>query len=313
HPDAPLGCHSPEVTEGEMREQAVVLEKVVKEYRMGGARVEALRGMGLVIPAGVMAAIIGPSGSGKTTLLNLLGALDRPTSWKVWIAGTDLGGLSEAALTAYRRKTAGFVFQDYGLIPNLTALENVMLPMEFARVSRREAKERARQLLEALGLGHRTAHHPSRLSGGEQQRVAIARALANDPAITLADEPTGNLDTKTGEEIVGLLWRDDAGLLCPWPLYEGRKMSLPAQTQLTIRTAGRAPVAISVPTFGLPHQFWERARVVREVRPQPERIEERPLEKILRFPPIDEVVLTIKPVLVVSDFSFPVLVCVESR
>jgi ABC-type lipoprotein export system ATPase subunit len=188
-----------------MPEHAVGVEKVVKEYRMGGAVVKALRGMDLVIPAGVMAAVIGPSGSGKTTLLNLLGALDRPTSGKVCIAGTDLGGLSEAELTAYRRKTVGFVFQDYGLIPNLTALENVMLPMEFARVSRGEAKARAHKLLEVVGLGHRTTHRPNRLSGGEQQRVAIARALANDPAIILADEPTGNLDTKTGEEIVALL------------------------------------------------------------------------------------------------------------
>ena len=169
-----------------MREPAVVLERVLKEYRMGASVVEALRGMDLVIPAGVMAAVIGPSGSGKTTLLNLLGALDRPTSGKVRIAGTNLGSLSEAELTGYRRKTVGFVFQDYGLIPNLTALENVMLPMEFARVSREEAKARARQLLEAVGLGHRAAHRPNHLSGGEQQRVAIARALANDPAIILS-------------------------------------------------------------------------------------------------------------------------------
>jgi ABC-type lipoprotein export system ATPase subunit len=154
-----------------------------------------------------MAAIIGPSGSGKSTLLNLLGALDHPTTGKVIVAGTDLGTLPEAQLTAYRRRTVGFVFQDYGLIPNLTALENVMLPMEFARLSVAESKQRARRLLEAVGLGHRTSHRPSRLSGGEQQRVAIARALANDPAIVLADEPTGNLDTATGREIVELLRR----------------------------------------------------------------------------------------------------------
>jgi putative ABC transport system ATP-binding protein len=190
-----------------MPNYAVVLEKVVKEYRMGGTRVEALRGLDLAIPAGLMTAIIGPSGSGKTTLLNMIGALDRPTSGRVSIAGTELGKLSEAELTAYRRKTVGFVFQDYGLIPNLTALENVMLPMEFARVPRGEGRARARQLLEAVGLGHRVVHRPNRLSGGEQQRVAIARALANDPGIILADEPTGNLDTKTGEEIVALLSR----------------------------------------------------------------------------------------------------------
>lgn len=188
-----------------MRDHAAVLEKVTKEYRMGGSEIKALNGMDLEIPSGIIAAIIGPSGSGKTTLLNILGALDKPTSGKVLIAGTELAGLDEAELTAYRRKTVGFVFQDYGLIPNLTALENVMLPMEFARVPRKEAKERARALLEAVGLGHRVSHRPNRLSGGEQQRVAIARALANDPALILADEPTGNLDTKTGKEIVGLL------------------------------------------------------------------------------------------------------------
>ena len=188
-----------------MEDHAAVLEKVTKEYRLGNNVVKALNGMDLVIPSGVMAAIIGPSGSGKTTLLNVLGALDRPTSGKVSIVGTDMGGLSEAELTAYRRKIVGFVFQDYGLIPNLTALENVMLPMEFARLPRAEAKERARSLLEAVGLAHRVAHRPNRLSGGEQQRVAITRAMANDPAIILADEPTGNLDTKTGNEIIGLM------------------------------------------------------------------------------------------------------------
>lgn len=190
-----------------MSEQAVVLESVVKQYRMGAHTVEALRGLELAIPAGVMAAIIGPSGSGKSTLLNLLGALDHPTTGKVIVAGTNLATLPEAQLTAYRRRTVGFVFQDYGLIPNLTALENVMLPMEFAKVPVAEAKQRARGLLEVVGLGHRTGHRPNRLSGGEQQRVAIARALANDPAIVLADEPTGNLDTTKGREIVELLRR----------------------------------------------------------------------------------------------------------
>lgn len=188
-----------------MEDHAAVLQNVTKEYRLGNNVVKALDGMDLVIPSGVMAAIIGPSGSGKTTLLNVLGALDRPTSGKVSIVGTNMGGLSEAELTVYRRKTVGFVFQDYGLIPNLTALENVMLPMEFARLPRREAKERARSLLEAVGLAHRVAHRPNRLSGGEQQRVAIARAMANDPVIILADEPTGNLDTKTGKEIIELM------------------------------------------------------------------------------------------------------------
>ncbi|MGQ0662930.1 MAG: ABC transporter ATP-binding protein [Pseudomonadota bacterium] len=190
-----------------MQDHAAVLERVTKEYRLGGNVVRAVDKLDLAIPSGIMAAIIGPSGSGKTTLLNLLGALDRPTAGKVWIAATELSTLSEAELTRCRRKTVGFVFQDYGLIPNLTALENVMLPMEFAKVSLGEARKRARTLLETVGLGHRLAHRPNRLSGGEQQRVAIARALANDPAIILADEPTGNLDTKTGEEVVAVLAR----------------------------------------------------------------------------------------------------------
>ncbi len=188
-----------------MEAQAAVLEKVTKEYRLGNNVVKALNETDLVVPSGAMAAIVGPSGSGKTTLLNILGALDRPTSGKVTVAGTNLAQLSESELTTYRRKAVGFVFQDYGLIPNLTALENVMLPMEFARLPRTQAKKRSQGLLEAVSLGHRMAHRPNRLSGGEQQRVAIARALANDPAIILADEPTGNLDTKTGNEIIRLM------------------------------------------------------------------------------------------------------------
>lgn len=143
--------------------------------------------------------------------------------------------------------------------------------------------------------------------------VAEIRVNGQRPRFFLPSLMNLNLRRGRSEIATEIRWRDDVGRLCPWPLYEGRKMSLPAQTQLTIRTAGRTPVAISVSTFGLPQEVWDGARVIREVRPQPERIEERPLAKVLRFPPIDEVVLTIKPVLVVSDFSFPVLVCVESR
>ncbi len=190
-----------------MMENVVVLEKVTKDYILSGNRIRALDELTFAVPGSIMVAVVGPSGSGKTTLLNVIGALDRPDSGKVFIQGKDLDGLSETDLTIHRRKTVGFVFQDYGLIPNLTALENVMLPMEFAKVPRAAARERALAVLEAVGMGARTAHRPSKLSGGEQQRVAIARALANDPTIVLADEPTGNLDTKTGEEIVNLLRR----------------------------------------------------------------------------------------------------------
>jgi ABC-type lipoprotein export system ATPase subunit len=188
-----------------MSEPLVMLKDVVKDYKMGSHTVRALDRVNLTIDRGVMAAIIGPSGSGKSTLLNILGALDRPTAGEVVIDGARLNGLPEAELTAYRRQKVGFVFQEYNLIPNLSALENVMLPLEFAGVSPKAAERRARELLEAVGLGHRAGHRPNRLSGGEQQRVAIARALANDPPFVLADEPTGNLDTATGEQIVHLL------------------------------------------------------------------------------------------------------------
>ncbi len=182
----------------------VNLIDVRKEYQMGSNIVAALDGLSLEVPGRSLAAIVGPSGSGKSTLLNLLGALDRPTSGKVLIRDADLAELSETELTVFRRSTVGFVFQDFGLIPNLTALENVTLPLEFAGAKKAERTERGRRLLDAVGMSNRAAHRPGRLSGGEQQRVAIARALANDPDIVLADEPTGNLDSKTGGEIIGL-------------------------------------------------------------------------------------------------------------
>jgi putative ABC transport system ATP-binding protein len=183
----------------------VVLEDVVKEYKIGGQSVRALDGVNLEAGRGLMVAIVGPSGSGKSTLLNVLGAMDRPTSGRAVVEGVDLGRLGEKDLTEYRRAKVGFVFQAFNLIPNLSALENVMLPMEFAGVPADERKKRATELLERVGMSHRVGHTPARLSGGEQQRVAIARALANDPAIILADEPTGNLDSKTGREVIGLL------------------------------------------------------------------------------------------------------------
>lgn len=192
---------------GTQENKEIVLRDVVKEFRYGGRTLRVLQGLNLEVPKGVMATVVGPSGSGKTTLLNILGALDRPTSGQAFIDGTDLNAMAERQLTVYRRQKIGFVFQFFNLIPNLTALENVMLPMEYARIPEKQAKARARELLELVGMGHRTSHFPGPLSGGEQQRVAIARALANDAPIILADEPTGNLDSRTGEEIVGLLHR----------------------------------------------------------------------------------------------------------
>lgn len=181
------------------------LEKVSKEYLVGGNKVQALSGITWHIPKGVVAAIVGPSGSGKSTLLHLIGALDIPTAGKVIVDGIDLTAIPEKKLTEYRRKKVGFVFQGFNLIPNLSALENVMLPMEFAKVPASEQEKKAKKLLETVGLSQREKHWPNKLSGGEQQRVAIARSLANDPEIILADEPTGNIDSKTGKEIIALL------------------------------------------------------------------------------------------------------------
>lgn len=189
----------------EERDEVIVAHDVVKEYRVGGTIVRALDGVTFALRRGLLAAIVGPSGSGKTTLLNLLGALDVPTSGDIYIEGVNLKGLSEHELTAHRRARVGFVFQRFNLIPNRSVLENVMLPMEFARIPRAKRRERAQGLLAAVEMGERAAQRPARLSGGEQQRVAIARALANDPSLILADEPTGNLDAATGQAIVALL------------------------------------------------------------------------------------------------------------
>jgi len=181
------------------------LRGVSKLYRKGREIIRALDGVDLDIAGKLMAAVVGPSGSGKSSLLHVVGAMDRPTSGDVLVAGQPLNTLREDALTRFRRRTVGFVFQSFNLIPNLTALENVMLPMEFNGVPAEERRRRARTLLERVGLVQRLDHRPRELSGGEQQRVAIARALANDPPLILADEPTGNLDSKTGHLIYELL------------------------------------------------------------------------------------------------------------
>ncbi len=183
----------------------VQLKDAAKHYRRGSEVVKALDGVDLRIDGTGMVAIVGPSGSGKSTLLHIIGAMDRPTRGEVIVAGRDLNGLPQKALTRFRRQTVGFVFQTFNLIPSLSALENVILPMEFNKVGKAERVARARRLLEQVGLGHRLTHRPGELSGGEQQRVAIARALANDPPLILADEPTGNLDTESGQKIYELL------------------------------------------------------------------------------------------------------------
>ncbi|MDQ2826557.1 MAG: ABC transporter ATP-binding protein [Actinomycetota bacterium] len=179
---------------------------VTKEYQSGDSKVKALDDVNIEIDQGQFASIVGKSGSGKSTLLALLGALDKPTSGKIEVDGEDITKVPSSGLTKYRRSKIGFVFQGYNLVPNLSAMENVMLPCELMGVSRGERKARATELLEQVGLeGAKQERRPGRLSGGEQQRVAIARALANRPSVILADEPTGNLDSQTGKMIFDLL------------------------------------------------------------------------------------------------------------
>lgn len=176
-----------------------------KYYRMGPVLVKALNGISLTIEDGEFLSIMGPSGSGKSTLLNLLGALDKPTSGTVLFDGIDLARVDESVLYQLRRKKVGFVFQSFNLIPTLSALENVLIPLVPTNTPKMKAYRRAKELLETVGLGGRILHKPSEMSGGEQQRVAMARALINNPKLILADEPTGNVDSKTGKEIVKLL------------------------------------------------------------------------------------------------------------
>jgi putative ABC transport system ATP-binding protein len=181
------------------------LRHVTRSYGKNEAQVDAVRDVDLVIERGEFVAIVGPSGSGKTTLLQLLGGLDRPTAGEVWFEGRNLATLKESELTSLRLGTIGFVFQQFNLIPTLTARQNVELALAPTKLQATERGARIQELLDAVGLGHRGHHLPSQLSGGEQQRVAIARALANGPDVLLADEPTGNLDSTTGQEIIALL------------------------------------------------------------------------------------------------------------
>jgi len=183
----------------------IELEDLARRYEMGGVEIIALDGIDLQIERGEYISIVGPSGSGKTTLFNMIGGLDRPTRGRVYIDGVDVSKLDAYELAWLRCRKIGYIFQTFNLIPVLTAVENVVLPTVFAGVPREEGLLRARKLLRSVGLGDRLEHRPSEMSAGQQQRVAIARAMVNDPDIILADEPTGNLDMKTGLEIIDLL------------------------------------------------------------------------------------------------------------
>lgn len=188
-----------------MAETIIKLENVWKVYQLGKVKVPALRGVGLEINRGSFVTIMGPSGSGKSTLLNMVGCLDSPTRGKVFLKRKDISLLSEDQLSQLRGKTIGFVFQEFNLIPNLNALENVALPMIFQRISEKERVKRAKEILISVGLRERIFHQPAELSAGERQRVAIARAFANNPELVIADEPTGNLDSVTGRKIMEIL------------------------------------------------------------------------------------------------------------
>jgi putative ABC transport system ATP-binding protein len=183
----------------------VRVENLIKIYKQRNIEVIAIRDVTLSIGSGEFVALVGPSGSGKTTFLHLIGGIDRPTGGKVIVDGENIAMYSDARLTEYRRSKVGFIFQFFNLLPMLTALENVMLPMQLRGMPREERRRRAEGLLKMLGMEHRANHYPDELSGGEQQRVAIAAALANDPPLILADEPTGELDTETGMKIIELL------------------------------------------------------------------------------------------------------------
>ncbi len=183
----------------------IEMEELARHYEMGGVTIKALDGVDLEIGRGEYVSIVGPSGSGKTTLFNMIGGLDRPTKGRVYIDGVAISQLDAYELAWLRCRKIGYIFQTFNLIPVLTAVENVSLPTVFAGVPRDEGLKRAEKILTSVGLGERIHHRPGELSAGQQQRVAIARAMANDPAIILADEPTGNLDLNTGMEIIDLL------------------------------------------------------------------------------------------------------------
>ena len=188
-----------------LKKHVIKLDNVWKTYKMGEVEVNALKGVSLEINQGDFVAITGASGSGKSTMMNLVGCLDLPTKGSIFLDNKDISRLNESSLAQIRGQKIGFIFQQFNLIPTLNALENVMLPLEFQDISTDTAKSKAMEILNSVGLGDRGGHLPSQLSGGQQQRVAIARSLSNNPDVILADEPTGNLDSISGANVIGLL------------------------------------------------------------------------------------------------------------
>ena len=188
----------------------IVLEKIRKSYRLGGVDIHALDGVDLSIHQNEFVALMGPSGSGKSTLMNVLGCLDSPTSGKYALNGKDVGSMRDRQLSEIRNTEIGFVFQSFNLLPRMSSLDNVALPLVYAGISSKQRRARAQEMLELVGLGDRLKNKPNQLSGGQRQRVAIARALANQPSLVLADEPTGNLDSTTAQEIMEMLTKVNA-------------------------------------------------------------------------------------------------------